>query len=62
MRGRTVVAIAHRLATLRHFDRVVVLKAGRIIEDGSPDRLMQAQGPYRDLITQEMSRLAKHAA
>ena len=62
MRGRTVVAIAHRLATLRHFDRVVLLKAGRIIEDGSPDRLMQGQGPYRELITQEMSRLAKHAA
>lgn len=62
MRGRTVVAIAHRLATLRHFDRVVVLKAGKIIEDGSPDRLMQGQGPYRELITQEMSRLAKHAA
>jgi ATP-binding cassette subfamily B protein len=62
MRGRTVIAIAHRLATLRHFDRVVVLKAGRIIEDGSPDRLMQGQGPYRELITQEMSRLAKHAA
>jgi ATP-binding cassette, subfamily B, bacterial len=62
MRGRTVIAIAHRLATLRHFDRVVVLKAGKIIEDGSPDRLMQGQGPYRELITQEMSRLAKHAA
>ncbi|HZR72852.1 ABC transporter ATP-binding protein [Bradyrhizobium sp.] len=62
MRGRTVVAIAHRLATLRHFDRVVMLKAGRIIEDGSPDRLMQGQGPYRELVTQEMRRLAKHAA
>ena len=62
MRGRTVIAIAHRLATLRHFDRVVVLKAGKIIEDGSPDRLMQGQGPYRELITQEMNRLAKHAA
>src|SRR6202166_123220 len=60
MRGRTVVAIAHRLATLRHFDRVVMLKAGRIIEDGPPDRLMQGQGPYRQLVTQEMSRLAKH--
>ena len=58
MRGRTVIAIAHRLATLRNFDRVVVLKAGKIIEDGSPDRLMQGQGPYRDLVTQEMSRLA----
>jgi ATP-binding cassette subfamily B protein len=62
MRGRTVVAIAHRLATLRHFDRVVMLRAGRIIEDGPPDRLMQGQGPYRQLVTQEMSRLAKHAA
>jgi ATP-binding cassette subfamily B protein len=62
MRGRTVVAIAHRLATLRHFDRVIMLKAGKIIEDGSPDRLMQGQGPYRELVTQEMRRLAKHAA
>jgi len=62
MRGRTVIAIAHRLATLRNFDRVVVLKAGKIIEDGSPDRLMQGQGPYRELVTQEISRLARHAA
>jgi ATP-binding cassette subfamily B protein len=62
MRGRTVIAIAHRLATLRNFDRVVVLKAGKIIEDGPPDRLMQGQGPYRELVTQEISRLARHAA
>jgi ATP-binding cassette subfamily B protein len=63
MRGRTVIAIAHRLATLRSFDRVVMLQGGRIIEDGSPDRLMQGQGPYRELVTQEMSRLAIiHAA
>jgi len=62
MRGRTVIAIAHRLATLRHFDRVIVLKAGKIIEDGPPDRLMQDQGPYRELVTQELTRLAKHAA
>jgi ATP-binding cassette subfamily B protein len=62
MRGRTVIAIAHRLATLRNFDRVVMLKAGKIIEDGPPDRLMQGQGPYRELVTQELSRLARHAA
>jgi ATP-binding cassette, subfamily B, bacterial len=62
MRGRTVIAIAHRLATLRNFDRVVVLKAGKIIEDGPPDRLMQGHGPYRELVTQEMSRLATYAA
>ena len=62
MRGRTVIAIAHRLATLRNFDRVLVLKAGRIIQDGAPDRLMQMKGPYRDLVTQEIDKLAKFAA
>jgi ATP-binding cassette subfamily B protein len=62
MRGRTVIAIAHRLATLRNFDRVVMLKGGKIIEDGSPDCLMQGRGPYRELVTQEMRRLATHAA
>lgn len=62
MRGRTVIAIAHRLATLRNFDRVVMLQSGRIIEDGPPDRLMQSQGPYSELVTREMDRLARHAA
>ncbi|SFL36341.1 ATP-binding cassette, subfamily B [Bradyrhizobium sp. NFR13] len=62
MRGRTVIAIAHRLATLRNFDRVVMLQSGKIIEDGKPDHLMQNEGPYRELVTQEMSRLAQHAA
>ncbi len=62
MRGRTVIAIAHRLSTLRNFDRVVLLKAGKILEDGPPDRLMQGQGPYRELVRQELSRLEKFAA
>ncbi|MEH2502947.1 MULTISPECIES: ABC transporter ATP-binding protein [unclassified Bradyrhizobium] len=62
MRGRTVIAIAHRLATLRNFDRVVVLQGGRIIEDGPPDILLQGRGPYRDLVAREMGRLATHAA
>jgi ATP-binding cassette subfamily B protein len=62
MQGRTVIAIAHRLTTVRNFDRVVVLKNGRIVEDGSPDHLMRSQGHYRQLVTQEMRRLAAHAA
>jgi pimeloyl-ACP methyl ester carboxylesterase len=62
MRGRTVIAIAHRLATLRSFDRVIMLQGGRIIEDGPPDRLMRGGGPYRELVAREMSRLAAHAA
>ncbi|UPK06655.1 ABC transporter ATP-binding protein [Bradyrhizobium sp. 170] len=62
MRGRTVIAIAHRLATLRNFDRVVVLQGGRIIEDGPPDILVQGRGPYRELVARELGRLATHAA
>ncbi len=62
MRGRTVIAIAHRLATLRNFDRVIMLQGGKIIEDGPPDRLMQGTGPYQELVAREMSRLAAHAA
>jgi ATP-binding cassette subfamily B protein len=41
---------------------VIVLRGGKIIEDGSPERLMQGHGPYRELVTQEMSRLAQAAA
>jgi ATP-binding cassette, subfamily B, bacterial len=62
MRGRTVIAIAHRLATLRNFDRVVMLQSGRIVEDGPPALLMQGGGPYRELVAREMGRLAAHAA
>ena len=62
MRGRTVIAIAHRLATLRNFDRVVMLQGGRIVDDGPPDVLVRGKGPYRELVAREMDRLASHAA
>jgi ATP-binding cassette subfamily B protein len=62
MRGRTVIAIAHRLSTVRSFDRIVVLQEGRIIEDGSPDYLLRRDGCYRQLIRREMNRLSKSAA
>lgn len=62
MRGRTVVAIAHRLSTVRHFDRIVVLQSGKIVQDGAPDRLMRSDGPYRQMILQEMDRLSVKAA
>jgi ATP-binding cassette subfamily B protein len=62
MRGRTVIAIAHRLSTLRSFERIVVLQAGQIVEDGPPDLLMRRNGPYRQLVQQEMTRLGRHAA
>jgi ATP-binding cassette subfamily B protein len=45
-KGRTVIAIAHRLSTLDAFDRIVVLDRGRIVEDGPPRRLLQTTGVY----------------
>src|SRR5580692_5871494 len=46
LRGRTVIAIAHRLSTLDSFDRIVVLERGIIVEDGAPRMLLQTRGPY----------------
>jgi ATP-binding cassette subfamily B protein len=46
LKGRTVVAIAHRLSTLNSFDRIVVLDRGRIVEDGAPAELVQRKGIY----------------
>jgi len=43
-RGRTAIVIAHRLATVRNADRVVVIEDGRIVEEGSPDKLLAAEG------------------
>ncbi|TPV99380.1 MAG: putative multidrug export ATP-binding/permease protein [Beijerinckiaceae bacterium] len=54
MHGRTVIAVAHRLSTLRNFDRIIVLRNGKVVQDGDPERLMQVEGPYRTLITQEV--------
>ncbi|HLZ99870.1 MAG TPA: ATP-binding cassette domain-containing protein [Steroidobacteraceae bacterium] len=44
LKGRTVIAIAHRLSTLDLFDRIVVLDRGRVVEDGAPRRLLQTKG------------------
>jgi len=53
MKGRTVIAIAHRLSTLRRFDRIVVMDRGHIIDDGSPSQLANRPGPYRDLLDKQ---------
>jgi ATP-binding cassette subfamily B protein len=53
MRDRTVIAIAHRLSTVRAFDRIIVLHAGRVVQDGSPEQLMRREGLYRDLLQRQ---------
>jgi ATP-binding cassette subfamily B protein len=62
MRGRTVIAIAHRLSTVRSFDRIVVLQAGEVVQDGPPDLLLRGDGLYRQLVERELDRLALRAA
>jgi len=49
--GRTCIVIAHRLATIRDADCIVVLQQGRILEQGSHDELMQIAGLYYQLCT-----------
>jgi ATP-binding cassette subfamily B protein len=53
MKDRTVIAIAHRLSTLRRFDRIIVMDRGRIIDDGTPSALARRAGPYRDLLDKQ---------
>jgi ATP-binding cassette, subfamily B, bacterial len=62
MRGRSVMAIAHRLSTVRNFDRIVVLESGKLIQDGPPDVLLRREGAYRRLVQREMDRLARPVA
>jgi ABC-type multidrug transport system fused ATPase/permease subunit len=46
MRGRTTLIVAHRLATIRGVDRIFVLDAGRIVEQGAPEELLSGAGYY----------------
>jgi ABC-type multidrug transport system fused ATPase/permease subunit len=52
LRGRTSIIIAHRLATVRRADEILVVEHGRITQRGPFDELLAAPGPFRDLASQ----------
>lgn len=49
MKNRTTLVIAHRLSTIKKLDRIIVMKDGRIIEDGTHDELLKHKGEYAEL-------------
>lgn len=54
MEGRTVLAIAHRLSTVKHADQILLVDGGRIVERGTHDELHRANGRYRALCDMQM--------
>jgi len=50
MKDRTSIVIAHRLSTIQHADTIVVMKKGRIIQQGTHQQLLQEEGEYRKLV------------
>jgi ABC-type multidrug transport system fused ATPase/permease subunit len=55
MRDKTVIAIAHRLSTLRAMDRIVIVEDGQIVEDGSHEELIRLGGVYASLWNRQVS-------
>ena len=62
VQGRTTIAIAHRLSTLRKADRLIVLDRGQIIEQGSHDDLMLLDGTYRRMVETQARQEAEDKA
>lgn len=57
MKDRTTLVIAHRLATVRRADRILVFDSGRIVEEGTHDALLRRKGPYARLAELQFSTL-----
>jgi len=49
MKNKTVIAIAHRVSTLKSMDRIIVIDKGKIIEEGTPSQLIDKKGEFQKL-------------
>lgn len=54
MRGKTAVVIAHRMSTVKHADKIVLLDGGEVIEAGTHEELIAARGGYYDLVRNQL--------
>jgi len=57
MRNKTVIMVAHRLSTVEHADRIIVMAHGRMVESGRPDELLAAGGTYARMIAAQHGEL-----
>jgi ATP-binding cassette subfamily B protein len=57
-RGVTTILVSHRLSSVRRADRIVVIDAGRVVEDGPHDALMAADGRYAAMFRLQAERFA----
>lgn len=55
MEGKTSIIIAHRVSTIKHADRILVLDEGRVIEQGTHQQLVDSEGAYADLYRQQLA-------
>ena len=54
-RGKTLIVITHRLNTIRNANRILVIKDGQIVESGSHNQLIAANGEYTNMVSKQAS-------
>lgn len=54
-----MIVVAHRLSTIKNCDRIVVLKNGEIMEEGTHESLLREEGIYKNLVDKQLSHYTK---